>query len=469
MTLRSRFTLLYTLLLGGLQLVLGVVLYQVISGTILQQVDDVLLDTSQRVVRYINAQAAQPLTAASFEALEQELETERTGISSIQLWGASEALIWAWPRRIGPLVKPLSRSALYANRSEFTSVTLNGERLRVLSLILRRGGEPFGVLQIGLGLTFLEKLRSSVLRILLLWSVTTALGAGLIVWFATQRLLAPVESVTRVALQITRADDLSRRIPPYGLPPNDEIGQLIMAFNQTLERLERLFLVQRRFLADVSHELRTPLTVIKGNVALLRRLPGQDLESLDSIENEVDRLTRLVGDLLVLSRAESGNLPLTRARTELDALVLEVIGELQVLAKDHVQLEIGEFDQVQVCADRDRLKQVLVNLVGNALRYTPPGGRVRVNIGKSGKQAHLSVQDSGPGIAPEDLPHIFERFYRAEKARTRGKDGQGFGLGLSIAYWIVRAHGGRIEVDSRPGEGTTFHIWLPLSHPDCAT
>ncbi len=469
MTLRSRFTLLYTLLLGGLQLALGVVLYQVISGTILQQVDDVLLDTSQRVVRYINAEAARPLTAASFEQLEQELEMERSNISRIQLWGASETLIWAWPHRLGPLSKPLSRKALYENRSAYASVTLNGERLRVLSVVLRRGGEPFGILQIGMDLTFLEQLRSSVLRILLLWSVVTALGAGVVVWLATQRLLAPVESVTRVALQITRADDLSRRIPPYGLPPNDEIGQLIMAFNQTLERLERLFLVQRRFLADVSHELRTPLTVIKGNVSLLRRLPGQDLESLDSIENEVDRLSRLVGDLLVLSRAESGNLPLTRRPTELDALVLEVIGELQVLAKDHLRLEIGDFDQVQVCADRDRLKQVLVNLVGNALRYTPQGGSVRVSIGTRQGQAYLRIQDSGPGIAPEDLPHIFERFYRAEKSRTRSKDGQGFGLGLSIAYWIVRAHGGRIEVDSHPGEGTTFCVWLPLSHPECAT
>ncbi|RPI35194.1 MAG: sensor histidine kinase, partial [Chloroflexota bacterium] len=290
--------------------------------------------------------------------------------------------------------------------------------------------------------------------------------AGLATWLSTKRALAPLEAVTQTALQITRADDLSRRIPYQGAP-DDEVGQLIHAFNQTLSRLEGLFHTQRRFMADVGHELRTPLTVIKGNVGLMRRIGCTDEESLGGIENEVDRLTRLVGDLLLLAQAESGKLPLDRRIVEVDTLLLEAMQQMRVLARDRLQLRLGDIDQVLVCGDRDRLKQVLVNLIGNAINYTPPGGEVVVGVGKSDNQARITVTDNGPGIPSEDLPHIFERFFRAEKSRTRSRDGKGFGLGLSIAYWIVRHHKGRIEVDSTEGQGTTFCVWLPLADGDC--
>jgi signal transduction histidine kinase len=245
------------------------------------------------------------------------------------------------------------------------------------------------------------------------------------------------------------------------------VGQLINAFNQTLSRLENLFNTQRRFLADVGHELRTPLTVIKGNVDLMRRMGASDPESLDGIESEVDRLTRLVGDLLLLAQAESGKMPLDHRLVELDTLLLEAMQQMRVLARDRLQMRLGEIDQVLVCGDQDRLKQVLVNLIGNAIKYTPPGGEVVLGLGKAGHQARLTVTDNGPGIRPEDLPHVFERFYRGEKSRTRSRDGKGFGLGLSIAYWIVRNHGGRIEVDSKKDQGTTFCVWLPLAQGDC--
>jgi signal transduction histidine kinase len=290
--------------------------------------------------------------------------------------------------------------------------------------------------------------------------------AALVGWFSTRQALAPLKAVTQTALQITRADDLSRRISYQG-SADDEVGQLITAFNQTLGRLESLFNTQRRFIADVGHELRTPLTVIKGNVDLMRRMGNTDEESLGSIESEVDRLTRLVGDLLLLAQAESGKLPLDRRIVELDTLVLEAIQQMSVLARDKLALRLGEFDQVQVCGDQDRLKQVLVNLMGNAINYAPKGGEVIIGLGKMGEQARLTVFDTGPGIPAEDLPHVFERFYRGEKSRTRSREGKGFGLGLSIAYWIVRNHGGRIEVDSKEGMGTTFCVWLPLASGDC--
>jgi signal transduction histidine kinase len=291
---------------------------------------------------------------------------------------------------------------------------------------------------------------------------------GLASWFSTGRALSPLETVTQTADQIVRADDLSRRIPYQG--PPDEVGHLIMAFNQTLSRLENLFNTQRRFLADVGHELRTPLTVIRGNADLMRRMSGGDeesKESLDSIQSEVDRLTRMVGDLLFLAQAESGKLPLAHDLVELDTLILEVYNQMLVLAKDKLTMRVEEIDQVQVCGDKDRLKQVLVNLLANAIKYTPSGGEVRISLGKLEDQAKIVVSDNGPGIPAEDLPHIFERFYRGEKSRTRSRDGKGFGLGLSIAYWIVRNHGGKIEVTSKEQQGTSFTVWLPLEGESC--
>jgi signal transduction histidine kinase len=213
--------------------------------------------------------------------------------------------------------------------------------------------------------------------------------------------------------------------------------------------------------------LRTPLTVIKGNVDLMRRINCSDEESISSIDNEVDRLTRLVGDLLLLAQAESGKMPLTQTIVEMDTIVLDVLNQMRVLAKDRVQLRLGEIDQVLVCGDQDRLKQVLVNLVGNAINYTPAGGQIVVGVAKEAERARITVRDNGPGIPAEDLPHIFERFYRGEKSRTRSRDGKGFGLGLSIAYWIVRNHGGHIEVSSTPEQGTTFCVWLPLAENPC--
>jgi signal transduction histidine kinase len=151
----------------------------------------------------------------------------------------------------------------------------------------------------------------------------------------------------------------------------------------------------------------------------------------------------------------------------LDALLLEVLQQSRVLAADKLSLRLGDFDQVLVCGDRDRLKQVLINLISNAIKYTPAGGEVVASLAKEGDRARITVQDNGPGISEADLPHIFERFYRIEKSRTRSADGKGFGLGLSIAYWIIKHHEGEINVESTEGQGTCFYVWLPLADDDC--
>ncbi len=297
-------------------------------------------------------------------------------------------------------------------------------------------------------------------------SAIAILIAGFLGWANARRALKPLSTLTNTALRITRADDLSRRIPLTG-SPDDEIGQLVVAFNDTIARLEELFATQRRFVADVGHELRTPLTVIRGNVDLMQRVGVEDEESLRSIELEVEHLTRLVEDLLVLAQAESGKLPMVLERIELDTLLLEVFNQARVIAGEKIKLDIGEIDQVIVCGDRDRLKQVVLNLVSNAIKYSEDGGEIRVDLSKEDGKARLEVHDSGSGIPTEELPFIFERFYRGDKARHRGEDGAGFGLGLSIAYWIVRSHGGKIEARSEKGAGSTFAVTLPLAGDDC--
>jgi signal transduction histidine kinase len=337
---------------------------------------------------------------------------------------------------------------------------VDGRPLRVLSIPVAQGGNQIAVLQVAVSLDSIETARTDLAYVLLVTWLYGVVIAGVVTWFTLGITLAPIKTIVDTAEHINRADDLSRRIPHQGLN-DDEIGSLVNTFNQTLERLEGLFTSQQRFLADVSHELRTPLTVIKGNVDLIRRMKQFDEESLISIDQEAGRLTRLVGGLLMLAQAESGKLPLNFKPVELDILLTEVFQEMWVIAGNKVRVHLNEIDQIQVNGDRDKLKQVLINLVGNAIQYTPPGGDVFLSVSNYGDQARIICRDTGPGISSEDLPHIFERFYRAEKSRTRGR-ATGFGLGLSITKWIVEHHGGRIEVDSKEDEGTSFVIWLPV-------
>jgi signal transduction histidine kinase len=457
MSLRARLTLLFTTLLGGILLLFGVTIYLFVNYLLINQIDEKLVQTFEEIRSNMQVESARDM--------------EVIKLPSLDLVESVYALAWD---RHGQLISsnipgfkgPFDSLGWQSPVPIFHDVYIDQAHLRVLSVPLEVGGHLIGKLQLASSLAVVDATLGALVPVLLVGAILSMAVAGLVGWLSTRRALAPLKAVTQTALQITRADDLSRRISYQG-SPDDEVGQLIHAFNQTLSRLENLFNTQRRFLADVGHELRTPLTVIKGNVDLMRHMGSSDEESLSGIDTEVDRLTRLVGDLLLLAQAESGKLPLDRRLVELDTLVLEGLQQMRVLARDRLQLRLGDIDQVLVCGDQDRLKQVLVNLIGNAINYTPSGGEVIVGLGKVGNQAKLTVHDTGPGIPPDDLPHVFERFYRGEKSRTRTRDGKGFGLGLSIAYWIVRNHGGRIEVDSKEGLGTTFVVWLPLAVGDC--
>ncbi len=457
MSLRARLALLYTSIVGGILFLFGMAVYVSVSMTLTRQVDNRLAFAAQKMLESMHGS---DLGAIPFSNLDPFTDIY------VQVWRRDGVLQSSSPNLAG-FNQPLDKSRLGSGLPVIQTVELGTAPFRVLTvpLVYASGNRIIATLQVGASMSMVKTTQRVLLAVLFIGAALSMCVAGLAGWISTNQALNPLELATQTALQITRADDLSRRLPYQG-PPDDEIGQLISAFNQTLSRLENLFNTQRRFLTDVGHELRTPLTVIKGNVDLMRRMNSTDDESLDSIESEVDRLTRLVGDLLLLAQAESGRLPLAHEIVEMDSLVLEVMNQLRILAKDR-QMRLGEIDQVLVCGDQDRLKQVLVNLIGNALKYTPPGSEIVVGAGKVDKRARITITDNGPGIPAADLPHIFERFYRGEKSRTRSREGKGFGLGLSIAYWIVRNHGGQIEVSSKPTAGTTFCIWLPLAETNC--
>lgn len=316
-----------------------------------------------------------------------------------------------------------------------------------------------GYLQVGrLINTYESFIRLLVIALLVGFAAATA-SLFLAVWL-TPSLFRPLDDIAKTANQIWRADDLSLRVP-YS-DRTDEIGVLARALNQSLERLDRQFQTQQRLLADVSHELRTPLTAIRGNVDLMDRMGEGDPLSLESIRIEVDRMTRLVGDLTLLARADAGGMPLEKKRIELDNLLFEVYRQFSVIEKP-VDVSITAVDQVSVLGDQDRLKQLFINLIDNAIKYTPGGGEVDLSLSKVDAWAQFEVKDSGMGIPAQDLPYIFDRFYRVDKARARTKGGSG--LGLSIAKWVAKAHGGDIFVESEVGVGTTFTVRLPAIMP----
>jgi two-component system, OmpR family, sensor kinase len=324
-------------------------------------------------------------------------------------------------------------------------------------------GRPLAVIQI---LTSLQSYESAMGRLgrllaagtLLVTAIALVTGAAL-----SHTALKPINNITLTAQRINRARDLDRRIPTSG--PRDEIRSLTDTVNEMLDRIQAMFDRQRQFMADVSHELRTPLTTIRGEVDLIRRTGRVDSEGLEAVSDEAERMSRLVSDLLLLAR-DGREVTIERAPVEMESLLLEVLRQGKRLVDGGRALALGHLDTCLVLGDRDRLKQLVLNLVQNALTHTPPGSHVVLSLHADGNAALVSVADDGPGIAPEALDRVFERFYRADKSRSRSNGGTG--LGLAIVEWIATAHGGSVSVDSTVGRGTTFTARLPLAEDACA-
>lgn len=301
---------------------------------------------------------------------------------------------------------------------------------------------------------------------LALASLAVLLGTGATGYWLAGRALRPVKTITRTAREISETD-LSRRL---NLKGRDELGELASTFDSMLDRLQAAFERQRQFTADASHELRTPLTIIGLETALAlesRQTPAEYERVLRVVQAENEHMTKLVNDLLTLARLDAGQAPLHPETIDLSDVALEVIERLAPLAAQKgVALEAGDLPEVRVRGDRSALLKVASNLVENAVKYTPGGeGRVQVLTGIGEGRAWLRVEDNGPGIAPEDLPHVFERFYRADKARhDEGEASSGSGLGLAIAQGIAHAHGGEVTAQSEVGKGSVFELRLP-PHP----
>jgi heavy metal sensor kinase len=459
LSLRLRLTLWYSAVLAFVLFFFGTAVYQLVGLILINQVDGNILAAKSEVERVLVVGRV----LNNQILLTPQLDELVSGASTfIQVWRADGSLAAQSEELENSKVSvALDQGGLQDSQGIGRTVKFRSRSLRVFTYPIYAEQELVGYLQIATPLWQIENTLNTLLVILVGGGVAAVLLAAMIGWLSASRALRPINAITQTALQISRADDLSRRIVVKN--PNDEVGRMSIAFNETLERLERQFNAQRRFLADVSHELRTPLTAIRGNVELMQRMGVADPESLQDIRSESERMTRLVGDLLVLAQADSGNLPLERKPVDLDALLLEVCREVQVLAS-HLHVSVSEIDQARVIGDRDRLKQLVLNLVTNAIKYTPEGGRVTLGLGQVKNWARLTVTDTGIGIPPDELPRIFDRFYRVDKARSRAMGGAG--LGLSIAQRIAQMHSGRIEAASEGvNKGTTFALWLPLA-PD---
>ena len=291
--------------------------------------------------------------------------------------------------------------------------------------------------------------------------------SGLLGWYMAGRALSPVNSVAEAAHQITHSS-LHTRIPMRNA--GDELDRLIEAFNLMMTRLNRSFEQIRQFSTDVSHELRTPLTVARGQleVALFTaQTLDQHREAMADALEGIDRLSNIVRALLLLSQSESGQLALQKGQLDLASVTRDLVDQHQIPAETQgVRLAADLPASAVIHADRTQIERMISNLLGNAIKYTPAGGRVTVRLTSEGDQVRLMVEDTGVGIAPDHLPHIFDRFYRVPSADPD----KGLGLGLSFVAWIVKAHGGTVEVESKLEHGTRFIVTLPAGHAvDLAT
>jgi heavy metal sensor kinase len=457
--IRIQLTLWYVLILAIILIAFSVFLYVNLSNHLYAELDESLATIVDREAAVL-AGAAGP---ASLDTRAPSLDAETV----VALYDpAGTRLVSAIATRSVPIPATSLATAL-GGRPAYASVDVvrqSGQgtavwRELVVAVVDR--GRIIGVLQVAHSQDD-ERDALGQLALLMLIAIPLALvfavAGGL---FLAERALRPIDRITRAAAQIS-SEDLSRRLnlPKWG----DEIGVLAETFDAMIDRMDRAFQQQRQFTANVSHELRTPLAVMIGQaeVALSRPRAAEEYRAvLGGMSAEAQRMNRVVGEMLMLARADAAQAPLDREPVDLRAVVQEVCLTLTSLGQENgVGLGLAPGDPVVVSGDQTRLTQLVVNLVDNALTYTPRGGTVTVTVERNARHAILRVADTGIGIAGEHLPHLFERFYRVDPARSRGAGKTG--LGLSICQWIVQAHGGKIAVASQPNVGTTFTVTLPL-------
>jgi signal transduction histidine kinase len=342
-----------------------------------------------------------------------------------------------------------------------------GRSYMYLAVLVQREIEVIGILRLAMPMEPTQQAARRSFLILMGVAVLIAVGVSLFGWILAKNLARPIQVLTKAAENMERGD-LSVRVKPSG---PQELHRLAEAFNSMANRLQSNVNELRAFVANASHELRTPLTVVKLRTEALRGGALEDSEVaerfLEEVETEVDRLVRMVNDLLDLSRMEAGLESGKPTRINLSAIAHDVYDTFSIrAARADVNLKLDvETDLPAVTGNEDQIRRVFYNLLENAIKYTPGNGQVEMllRLGPNSKSVRLLVRDSGPGIAPEHLPHVFERFYRAETSQQRPGVPRGSGLGLAIAKSIVESHGGEMGVSSQVGNGTTFWADLPIA------
>src|SRR5215475_7806884 len=468
LSLRIKLTLYYLAILSAILFFFGIAIYTYVYRSLMITIDESLTYQVKKLEQVIKQSAGggEPGTG------EENTERPLTMIPH-----AMQIIDDSWRIRDEEYVSPNDRleidrdelSRLEVGAPDYKTVkTPGGESLRVVTL---RAKDPDGsgtyFIRLGYSLeTFQKATRRTLILLVVAIPLALLLGSygGLLL---ANQALRPVDRMTRAAGHIA-AGDLSERVPEPSRM--DELGRLAATFNDMISRLQAAFERQKQFTSDASHELRTPLAVMRGDIEITlrrERSAEQYKHALTSNLEEIMRLSRLVEDLLMLARGDSGRIELRCEPVDLNELCRRMAEYIAPLADQRDQTLIYEpppgagTAPVMVSADMLRIKQLLLNLLDNAIKYTERRGRVTLGLKTDEKVAVITVADTGRGIPPEDLPHIFERFFR-RSAKTADRTAAGFGLGLSIVKWIVDSHGGRIEVKSEIGKGTEFTVRLPM-------
>ncbi len=467
MTIRRKLILLYSGLLGIVILVFGMGVFSVIRATWIEAVDNALRETADQVMtnsRYWSAPEFGPTEGVLIDL--PELDVFRASGVMVQVWSNQadgQPKLEAASENIAHYDEPLDPDTLSAKEPYYHNTHKKGIELHVLTAPIVIEGRIFGRIQVAASLQTVNQATNRLTVFMGIGGVAAMLASVALGWWLSNQTLKPIEAITRAADNITTAQDLNTRLTWKG--PVDELGRLTVVFNRMLDRLEHLFKAQQRLVQDVSHELRTPLTAIRGHFDLIKRY-GVDDASMEAIHSETERMSRLVNDLLLLARADYGSMKLDMMDVDLDTVITDVYKEARVLAKDRqLQVRMPVIEPIRTTGNGDRLKQLLLNLVSNAIKFTPDGGTITLSLRRLHGMAELQVSDSGMGIQPQDVEHIFDRFYQADSSRVRVHVGEGSGLGLAIAKWITEAHGGTISVQSTPNVQTTFTVRLPITQP----
>ncbi len=462
--LRLRLAVSYALFFTVLLLAIGLVFRGSLSAILDEQMRETLEEEWGAAKGYLRIENHQPVWWSDPNDPEEAFVVER--LRHVFLLADERGTAKQWSEtyeRLGIESPQAIRAILEQKGPVFTA----RRDSRGVPYLLRAGRLPDDAghnyfLAIGRSLAHNEEVLDAFTRTYFVLIPATILVASLLGWYLAGRSLEPLNSVSRAAAGISGAN-LQTHIPLRGA--GDELDRLIGAFNEMTERLEHSFSQIRQFSADVSHELRTPLTVIRGQleVAMLTaETPEQFREALEHALGEVERLAAIVKALFQLAQAEAGQIPLNLASTDLGELARNAAAEFEIVAEGAgVTLRHAVADACILAVDRVQIERLLSNLLSNAIKYTPAGGSVELRLTHEGDWLRLTVADTGIGIPADRLPHIFDRYYRVKGRTTQHV--QGLGLGLSFVAWIVRTHGGRMEVDSEVGRGSKFTVLLPRS------